>query len=219
MLRAVVFDLDGLMFNTEQLYTRVLRELLGRREREYSQDLTDRMMGQPARAAFKVMTDYHNLDESLEELMEESDAIFLGILDEHLAPMPGLVELLAALEQGGIPKAVATSSRLSFVRRILGQFELEPRFEFLLTSEDVTHGKPHPEIYLKAAERLGLQPAEIMVLEDSHNGCRAAVSAGAYAVAVPGDHSRGHDFSGAALIASGLADSRIYEALGILKQD
>lgn len=213
MLRAAVFDLDGLMFNTEQLYTHVLKELLRRREKEFSQDLVDQMMGRPAKSAFGVLSSYHNLDESLEALMEESDAIFLGILDEQLAPMPGLVELLAALEQQRIPKAIATSSRRSFTQQILGKFQLEPRFEFLLTSENVTHGKPDPEIYLTAARRLGIPAAEMMVLEDSQNGCRSAVAAGAFAVAVPGEHSRSHDFRGAAFIAEGLWDRRIYEAL------
>jgi HAD superfamily hydrolase (TIGR01509 family) len=218
MLRAVAFDLDGLMFNTEQLYTHVLKELLRRREKEFTQDLVDQMMGRPARSAFGVLSSYHDLDESLEDLMEESDAIFLGILDAQLAPMPGLVELLAALERSNIPKAIATSSRRSFTQKILAKFHFEPRFAFLLTGDDVTEGKPHPEIYLKAAERLEVPPAEMLVLEDSHNGCRAAVAAGAFAVAVPGEHSRNHDFTGAAFIAEGLADRRIYEALGVVDE-
>jgi HAD superfamily hydrolase (TIGR01509 family) len=215
MLRAVAFDLDGLMFNTEQIYTHVLKELLRRREKEFSHDLVNQMMGRPAKAAFGVLTSYHSLDESLEELMEESDTIFLGLLDAQLAPMPGLVELLAALEEANIPKAIATSSRRSFTERILGKFGFEPRFKFLITGDDVTHGKPDPEIYLKTAEKLGIEPAEMLVLEDSQNGCRAAVAAGAYAVAVPGEHSRSHDFTGAAFVAEGLADQRIYAALSI----
>lgn len=215
MPRAVVFDLDGLMFNTEQIYSHVLKELLRRREKEFTHDLVNQMMGRPAKAAFGVLTSYHSLDESLEELMEESDTIFLGLLDAQLAPMPGLIELLAALEQANIPKAIATSSRRIFTERILGKFGFEPRFQFLLTGDDVTDGKPHPEIYLKAAQRLSIPPAEMLVLEDSQNGCRAAVSAGAFAVAVPGEHSAHHDFTGAAFVADGLADRRIYEALGL----
>lgn len=217
MPRAVVFDLVGLMFNTEQIYTHVLKELLRRREKEFTHDLVNQMMGRPAKAAFGVLTSYHNLDESLEELMEESDAIFLGILDAQLQPMPGLIELLAALEQADIPKAIATSSRRTFTERILGKFGFEPRFKFLLTGDDVTDGKPHPEIYLKAADRLSIPPAEILVLEDSQNGCKAAVAAGAFAVAVPGEHSAHHDFTGAAFVAKGLSDARIYGSLGLAR--
>ena len=79
----------------------------------------------------------------------------------------------------------------------------------------MTDGKPHPEIYLTAARRFDIEPARMMVLEDSQNGCRAAIASGAFAVAVPGDHSRAHDFTGAQFVAESLADRRIYEALGL----
>jgi beta-phosphoglucomutase-like phosphatase (HAD superfamily) len=87
------------------------------------------------------------------------------------------------------------------------------RFGFVLTSADVSQGKPHPEIYLRAAERLGIAAERMLVFEDSANGCRAAVAAGATVVAVPGGHSLRHDFSGAALIAESLADPRILSLL------
>ncbi|MGC3968574.1 MAG: HAD-IA family hydrolase [Pirellulales bacterium] len=108
---------------------------------------------------------------------------------------------------------MATSSRRSFVVDVLRRFELQPRFQFILSAEDVVDGKPHPEIYQTAAARFGIRPQEMLVLEDSQNGCRAAVSAGAIAVAVPGGHSLRHDFSGAAHVAASLADARIYELL------
>lgn len=214
-VRAVVFDLDGLMFNTEELYIDVGTELLRRRGKTFSQQLMDRMMGRPSAVALRLMIDEHNLTTTVAELLAESDEIFADILRQRLRPMPGLMELLAALEQHGFPKAIATSSRRSFVERVLKPLELAPRFAFILTSEDITHGKPHPEIYRLAAQRHGVAPAQMLVLEDSQNGCRSAVAAGAIAVAVPGDHSRAHDFSGAALIADSLADERIYALLGL----
>jgi HAD superfamily hydrolase (TIGR01509 family) len=161
------------------------------------------------------MIDAHTLKATVEELLAETDEIFPSILAERLAPMPGLIELLAALESHGIPKAIATSSRRSFVEHVLGVFQFQPRFSPILTSEDITHGKPHPEIYLKAAQRLNIAPENILVLEDSQNGCRAAVAAGAITVAVPGSHSSRHDFTGAKLISATLGDQRIYDLIGI----
>jgi len=213
--RAVVFDLDGLMFNTEELYVEVGTELLRRRGREFTQELEARMMGRPSGVALAIMIETHGLKATVEELLAETDEIFPAILQARLAPLPGLIELLAALEWHGITKGIATSSRRSFVERVLGRFDFQPRFSPILTSEDITEGKPHPEIYLKAASRLGVAPAEMLVLEDSQNGCRAAVAAGAITVAVPGAHSRRHDFTGAALVADSLADPRIYARLGI----
>lgn len=213
--RAVVFDLDGLMFNTEELYEDVGSELLRRRGCEFSHDLLHRMMGRPARVALRMMIDWYGLADTPEQLALETEQIFPAVLDARLAFMPGLADLLAALEQAEVPKAIGTSSGRRFVTNVLARFDMEPRFRFVLTSEDVVDGKPHPEIYLKAAQRFDVSPRQMLVLEDSQNGCRAAVAAGAIAVAVPAGHSRHHDFSGAALVADTLADARLYALLGL----
>jgi HAD superfamily hydrolase (TIGR01509 family) len=217
-IKAVVFDLDGLLFNTEDLYNEVGAEILRRRGKTWTQDLLDAMMGRPGAVALQIMIDWHDLADSVERLRDESDEIFRDLLDTKLAPMRGALDLLSALEAAEIPKAIGTSSRRSFVNQVLSRFDFEPRFEFILAEEDVQQGKPHPEIYLTAARRFGVEPACLMVLEDSQNGCRAAVGAGTFAVAVPGGTSVRHDFTGAALVADSLADNRIYRALGISPQ-
>jgi HAD superfamily hydrolase (TIGR01509 family) len=214
MISAVVFDMDGLMFNSEDVYTLVGTELLRRRGYEYTQELKDSMMGIPPQTSFHIMIRRYNLSETWLELAAESNVLFLGFLDEHLAPMPGLMELLDALEAAGIPKAIATSSARTLLDACLVRFDMHRRFSFFLTAEDVTRGKPDPEIYLTASARFGLKPSEVMVLEDSQNGCLAASSAGAFTVAVPAEHSRTHDFSSASLIVNSLSDPRIYRALG-----
>ncbi len=211
--RAVAFDLDGLMFNTEDLYQHVGSELLRRRGKVLDQDLVDRMMGLRSAAALQIMIDTHQLSDTVERLEIETDEIFDEILEERLEPMPGLLSLLTALESAGIPKAVATSARATYVQTVLSLFDLGPRFDFVLTAEDVEHGKPHPEIYLSAAGRFGVAPSELLVLEDSENGCRAAVRSGAFAVAVPGRLCQDHDFTGVALLVNSLQDRRLFEVL------
>ncbi len=215
MLRAVVFDMDGLMFNSEDVYTLAGIELLRRRGREFTADLKDAMMGIPPRESFEIMIQHHGLPESWDVLARESNEIFLALLPEHLTLMPGLLELLDALEKAGIAKAIATSSGRRLTAACLGPFDLTRRFQFVLTSEDITHGKPHPEVYLTAAKRFGVLPSQMLVLEDSQNGCRAAAAAGARVVAVPGEHSRRHDFSVASLVIDSLDDRRLYDLLGL----
>jgi HAD superfamily hydrolase (TIGR01509 family) len=212
---AVVFDMDGLMFNTEDVYTLAGTELLGRRGCSFTGELKDAMMGLPPEASFNVMIGWHGLSETWESLARESNEIFLDLLGDRLAVMPGLWELLVALERAGIPKAIATSSSRRLADACLAPFDLARRFQFVLTSEDIVHGKPDPEIYLLAARRFGVAAAEMLVLEDSQNGCRAAAAAGTFAVAVPGEHSRRHDFSVASLVIDSLADPRLYAALRI----
>ena len=145
----------------------------------------------------------------------ESNRLFLDLLDDRLAMMPGLKELLDALERAGIPKAIGTSSSRELVAACLRPFDLERRFQFVLAAEDISRSKPDPEIYLTAARRFAVPPAEMLVLEDSQNGCLAAAAAGTFVVAVPSDHSRDHDFSMASLVADSLADPRLYLTLGI----
>jgi pseudouridine 5'-phosphatase len=214
-IRGVAFDLDGLLVNTEELYQHVGSELLRRRGRTFEADLLDRMMGRPQQVSLQIMIDWHGLTDTIETLAGETREIFVDLLDTRLAPMPGAALLLEQMVQRGLPRGVATSSGPDFAHDVLSRVGLRDRFGFVLTSADVTHGKPHPEIYERAAERLGVAPAEMLVLEDSENGCRAAVASGAVVVAVPGGHSRRHDFTGARFVADSLADPRIARLLAI----
>lgn len=209
-----MFDLDGLMFNTEDIFNETGRLLLNRRGKEMTPELLNQMMGRRAPEAFALMVAAHALPESIEDLMEESRVLFAELLEHRLAPMPGLFELLAHIEARNLPKAVATSSSRRYLEGILNQFEMLHRFYLTLAAEDVTEGKPHPEIYLTAAARLGIEPEEMLVLEDSHTGTTAAVRARAVVVSIPHEHSRYQDFSHAAHIARRLDDPAVLNLLG-----
>ena len=211
-IEAVAFDLDGLLVNTEELYQHVGTELLRRRGHSFEPDLLDAMMGRPQQVSLKIMIEWHGLTDTIEMLATETGEIFVSLLDTQLRTMPGAMELLDLLDARGIARGVATSSGPDFAHDVLGRMGIRDRFAFVLTSADVTHGKPHPEIYQTAAQRLAVDPGAMLVLEDSQAGCKAAVAAGAVAVAVPGGHSRRHDFTGARFVAETLADPRI-EAL------
>ncbi len=208
-IRGVAFDLDGLLVNTEDLYQDVGTELLRRRGRTFEPELLDRMMGRPQQVSLQIMIDWHGLTDTIEALARETGEIFFSLLDTRLEPMPGAVALVESLARRGLPRGVATSSGPDFAHDVLSRVGLRDRFGFVLTSADVTQGKPHPEIYERAAVRLGVVPSDMLVFEDSENGCRAAVAAGALVVAVPGAQSRRHDFTGARFVAESLADPRI----------
>jgi HAD superfamily hydrolase (TIGR01509 family) len=214
-MRAVVFDMDGLMFDTEDVYSLCGEELLRRRGHEFTAELKAKMMGLRPQPSFEIMIEHYGLDDTWEQLAAETSVLFVQFLKGCPAVMPGLMDLLDALERAGIPKAIGTSSCRELVTACLQPLDMERRFEFVLTAEDICNGKPDPEIYLTAARRFGVLPAEMLVLEDSHNGCLAAAAAGAFVVAVPGEHSRDHDFSMASLVAESLADPRLYLTLGI----
>jgi len=202
------------MVNTEEVFHLTGHELLRRRGKVATQELFNAMMGRRAREAFAAMIEMAELTDTIDDLQDESESIFDGLLETKLRTMPGLLELLDHLETRSMPKGVATSSDRVYMERMLGHFDLLHRFPMRLTAEDVTHGKPNPEIYLKAAQRIGVQPHEMLVLEDSHNGTKAAAAAGAHIISVPHEHSQHHDFSPAKHVATSLIDPVILELIG-----
>jgi HAD superfamily hydrolase (TIGR01509 family) len=207
-ISAVAFDLDGTTLNSEDLYLEVCTELMARRGHEYDWDTRSKMMGLPAPQAYEVLINSKSLTESADDLQLECDEIFEGILEQKLRPMPGVNALLDRLDQWNIPRCIATSSRLSFANRALRIVNLYNRFNFVITAEHVAHGKPEPDIYLLAAQKLGAPISQLLVLEDSSIGVRAGAAAKAITIAVPNEHTKGSVFNGAVGEVASLEDER-----------
>lgn len=205
--------MDGLLFDTEKLFWAVGDQLLIRRGHRFSRELQNRMMGRVGLQAIAQMIDHHDLDDSPEDLLAESDVLYESLLSDQLQPMPGLDGWIDAVRQSGLPFGLATSSRRRFVEQILPRVDWRDELSFVLTGDDVTRGKPDPQIYQFAAEKLGIAPESMLVLEDSGNGTAAAVAAGALTVAVPSQHTIDHDFTGAFLVADSLSDPRLHALL------
>lgn len=201
------------MFNTEDIYDRSCTELLGRRGVDFTRELKMAMMGLPTRTAIETMRERCGLSDSVDDLLQESDTLFLEILPQLIQKMPGLDSILAELEERQLPKAVATSSDRKLAEVALNRFDLIPRFEFILTSEDVTNGKPAPDVYLLAARKLQVKPENMLVLEDSFVGSSAAAAAKTIAVAVPNQHTAEQDFSHVDFVVDGLNSEVILELL------
>jgi HAD superfamily hydrolase (TIGR01509 family) len=210
---AVVFDMDGLMFDTEALFFRVSCEVLEARGSRFTHEMMAAMIGRRAVEAGHILKTMSGLDVPADELLAEVRARFLEVVDTDVSTSPGLVALLDHLKRQEIPAAVATSSRLVYAERLLNGHGLRDRFEFVLGSEDVEHGKPNPEIYLKAAARLGKEPRSVLVLEDSRAGVEAARAAGAYVVGVPHEHSPAEGLHRADLIVPRLDDPALLARL------
>ncbi len=208
-IAGVALDMDGLLFDTEGLYWQVGETVLQRRGYRFCAELQERMMGRVGVDSVQQMIDFFSLDDSPETLMEESDEIYGSLLGDGLQPMPGLADWVRLLQESGLPFGLATSSRRKWVEVILERTAWRESLAFTLTGDDVVKGKPHPEMYLRAAEALRVRPDQMLVLEDSGNGCAAAVAARAIVVAVPSQHTREQNFEGAMLIADSLSDPRL----------
>ncbi len=205
-IRAVVFDLDGLMFDTEALFFRVSSEVLESRGKRFTREIMRALIGRRAAEVAGWLKTMAGIEEPPEIILAEIRERFGAEVDSAVHPMPGLFALLDHLHRRALPAAVATSSGRAYADRLLNGHGLAGRFAFVLTAEDVTRGKPDPEIYRLAADRFAVGAGELLVLEDSPAGVEAARGAGAVAVAVPHEHSPAEALRAADLIVPRLDD-------------
>jgi HAD superfamily hydrolase (TIGR01509 family) len=214
--QAVVFDLDGILVDTEPIFEEAARQQLGRRGLVWEPLVAQAMMGTPARQAFEFFRRHYRLSEPIADLMAESSQLFYAVLGQKPAAlMPGVHAFLDRLEQKGVPKAIATSSSGPYVEKVLAPYRLVGRFDFILTCDDVRLGKPHPEVYEMAADRLGYAPSKLVVIEDSIHGVEAAKTAGARCIAVPHDRVRAEDLAKADVIVPSLDSPDLIRLLGL----
>jgi HAD superfamily hydrolase (TIGR01509 family) len=208
----VVFDLDGTLIDTEWVFVEAARRLLAGRGIPFDADFMASILGTPASNSLPLFIQHFGLPETMEAVAAEYKQFFLETLDADHAPlMPGAAELLDRLDARGLPKAIATSSGREYVHHMFGPHGLLDRFAFVLTAEDVTHGKPHPEIFLTAAARFRMPPAEVLVIEDSIHGVRAAKAAGARVALVPHAHTPEADRTEADVVVTSLAAPELWE--------
>jgi len=208
-IKAVAFDMDGLMFDTEDVYWKAAEALLGRRGKVFTDELNHVVMGRTPQYSFEFFKETFDFPETWQELLAESEDLFMQFLDDGFSTMPGLYGLLELLERQNIPKGICTSSAGRAATEVLRRKDMRRRFEFVLTAEDITQGKPAPEIYLKAAALFGIDPSEMLVLEDSTAGCQAAKSAGAFGVAVRVKHNAHCVFDAAKMVVPRLDDPQV----------
>lgn len=184
-VKAVVFDMDGLLFDTESLYREAMMATALRLGVEMSDATFLRMIGLPAEASRSLLIDHYGSHFDVERFWVESAAIFHAMGDGRQYLKPGAIELLDRIDQLGLTRAIATSSGRASVERNLSRHGLTARFHAIVAHGDYARGKPNPDPYLVAAQRLQTAPEHCLALEDSHNGVRAAAAAGMMTVMVP----------------------------------
>jgi HAD superfamily hydrolase (TIGR01509 family) len=182
---AVIFDMDGVLFDTETLYEQAA--LSGARELgfEMTQAFFRSTIGSPWSVNRARLLEEYGHDLAVDRLNATADRIFRSLADSRSLLKPGVLELLDLLDELGLPRAIATSSSRPTVERHLQAHGLAGRFHGIVAHGDYERHKPDPEPYLKAAVALSVAPSVCLALEDSHHGVRSASAAGMMTVMVP----------------------------------
>tara|TARA_A100001037_G_scaffold306854_1_gene357255 strand:- start:24834 stop:25493 length:660 start_codon:yes stop_codon:yes gene_type:complete len=213
---AILFDMDGVLLDSEPLFLKAINDSLI----EYGVDvITDEenrsfLIGTTIHQTWERIKSVRSLDKSVEELISDYEQHVLQIFGGPLDARPGVKDLVAYCKSQHIPIAVASSSQHRWIDIKLKAIGLYDVFDSVMGGDDVTNGKPDPEVYLRSAEKLGISPIDCIAVEDSPVGIASAVSSGAYTIAVKTDSTLGLDVSAAAV----LLDDLTYFDYQLLKQ-
>jgi len=187
VIEAVVFDLDGVLLDSEQVWDEVRESLAHERGGRWSERAQADMMGMSSPEWSRYMHEVVGLRESPEEINDEVVRQMLERYRERLPLLPGAVEAVRRLAARW-PLGLASSSNRPLIDAFLEAAGLEDAFAATVSSEEVAAGKPAPDVFLEAARRLQVEPSACAAIEDSANGLRAAAAAGMRAIAVPNAH-------------------------------
>ena len=182
---AVIFDMDGVIFDTERLYIEACVEVGDKYGADNIEETCHKCIGINSVATAEILYDTYGRDFPLQEFRSEVDEIFVRKFEEKAPVKPGVKELLTYLKSTGYKIAIASSTKKSGVARELEQAGFLEYFDELVCGDMVEKSKPNPDIFLKAAECLGEEPENCIVIEDSFNGIRAAHAAEMFAIMVP----------------------------------
>jgi HAD superfamily hydrolase (TIGR01509 family) len=203
MLKAVIFDMDGVIIDSEPTHMKLENEAYKKLGIDVSTDEHHSFVGTTSYYMWEVLKNRYKLDKSLEELVDYDRNIYFKYLvsDEcEMILIDGVKELIKALHENGVKLAIASSSPLNVIEAIAKKFKIEQYFEAFVTGDFVKNSKPEPDIFVFASEKLGVSPRNCVVIEDSHNGVLAAKKAGMKCVGINSDPEGSQDISMADLV-------------------
>jgi HAD superfamily hydrolase (TIGR01509 family) len=205
MLRAILFDMDGLMIDTEPLYWEVGRQIAAQYGKTVSDQTLRRMMGRDRLASSTIFAEESGVPLSGEQVMHLREQLMLRRFAGGVEPMRGLREILSRF-RGRLKLGVCTSSPRMLLEAALPGIGVAEYFDATTTGDEITRGKPDPQIYLTTMQKLAVLSHECVVLEDAPAGAKAGKSAGAWVIAVPSPLTANEDFSQ-------VADARVPDLL------
>jgi HAD superfamily hydrolase (TIGR01509 family) len=210
MIKAVIFDMDGVIIDSEPLHAIADNQILKDSGITAPDGYFDRFAGWTNQSMWdEIMKDY-KLPISLEKISELQLPLKIKLLREgDYSPIPGIIELMETIQGLNLPMAIASSSPVQFIEAVIEKLGLRKYIRYWLSGEDVINSKPAPDIFLKVAEVLNVDPGECLVIEDSASGVAAAKRAGMKCIGYQNINSGNQDLSDADLIVDNIERIKI----------
>ncbi|WP_299100515.1 HAD family phosphatase [uncultured Winogradskyella sp.] len=204
MLKAVLFDMDGVIVDTEPLHRKAYYQMFSDVNIEVNDALYESFTGQSTINICKRLVDHFNIDKAPETLVSIKRKHFKYLFenDSGLVLIDGVLERIKDYYANGVKLVVASSASMPNIERIFNRFDLNQYFMGKFSGADLEKSKPHPEIFLKAAKHTDQDKSECMVIEDSTNGIKAAHAAGIFCAGFKSKHSSGQDYALANMVVS-----------------
>jgi HAD superfamily hydrolase (TIGR01509 family) len=202
MLKAVIFDMDGVIVDSEPLHRKAYQRMFFDFELEVSNELYGSFTGQSTQAICEILCNLFNLNYKAELLVNRKRKHFELLFDEddELNLIEGVLDLIKDYYKSGLNLILASSASMQNINRIFKRFDLDSYFKCKLSGADLKASKPHPEIFIKATEASGFLKENCLVIEDSTNGISAAKSAGLFCVGFNSANSKNQNYTNADMV-------------------
>ena len=210
---AVIFDMDGVLVDSEPLGMEAMRRVMARQGVTYTEADNNEFVGRTTREECQILKTRHRLEADERDLTRQYVDILVDLIRERPRPMPGVPDVLGELFTAGYRMALASSAEPVVIATNLDALDLGRFFEAIVSGTEVARGKPAPDVFLETAKRLGLPAPRCLVVEDSRNGLLAAKAAGMACAVVPCASTRQQDFREADYRLTALRD-----LLGLLRK-
>ncbi|NFA43836.1 UNVERIFIED_ORG: phosphatase [Clostridium botulinum] len=195
-MRAFIFDMDGVIIDSEPIHRQVHGEIMNTLGINISKGELALYAGATNEYIFTKLKERYGIKKSVSELMDyKSKLIINKVKKESLEPINGIRELLNALRKNNIKIAIGSSSPRSLIEAVIDKFNLHSAFDCIVSGEEVERSKPYPDVYIEVSKKLGINPEKCIVVEDSHNGVQAAKSAGMKCIGFNNVNSGNQDLS------------------------
>lgn len=200
MIKAIIFDLDGVIIESEKAHIEAEQQVFLKHGVQISAEELHKYTGTTAKMMFTELIKKHKLNTTFEEIFSQKEEILFKLLEQEAEPTRGVIELLEKLKRRNVKLAIGSSSNKKLIEYVLRKLSVTYLFDCVISAENIVHSKPNPEIFLKAAAELGVSPVECIVIEDAKLGVEAAKRAGIKCVGYRNPNSGMQDLSKADMI-------------------